>query len=159
MWTGIINEHICLMDQSISNVCIIHNNHFKGIDDAVWKNFLVRELDCSPFYAIEHKEGICAVVSDDILELFDHTIIHPLFGDYIDMDYDHIASIFRDKDPLDHWSEIKGMVSVTDHRVLRFILEKNIPIEKFIRHELATTGFDEKGTWCGIDKSKEIWLK
>jgi len=144
------------MDTTIDNVCVIHENHFKAIDDAVWKNFSVRKLNCAPFYAIEHK--CCAVVSDNILELFDLAVIHPLFEDYLNMDYDHISLIAQDDNPLTHWEEIKGMFSSLDGEILRFILAKKIPLEKFIRHELASRGHDENHQWCGIDKAKEIWL-
>ena len=79
--------------------------------------------------------------------------------DYGDMSYKHIASIRMDEDPLKHWEEIRGMVSVIKGELLRFILEKNIPLNKLIRYELACRGYDKDHKWCGFEKAKEVWLK
>jgi len=64
-----------------------------------------------------------------------------------------------DRDPLRHWEEIRGMVTVIEGELLRFILEKKIPIDKLIRYELAVRGYDKDHKWCGFDKAKEVWLK
>ena len=147
------------MDKKLGDICVFSDSLQKSIDLAVWRNFLITGKNLYPCFVIDGLEDNYACVSKDVLQHFHHQTPHQLPNTYSGMDYNHIASICRDHDPLDHWVEIKGMISVTDHRVLRFILEKKIPIEKFIRHELASTGFDENGVWCGIDKSKEIWLK
>ena len=146
------------MDQELNNVCILHDYRQKALDDAVWKNFLLRQRGCSPFHVVGKTGEMCAVVSDDILEFFDQTIDHPLPEDYADITYDHISLIAQDGDPLNHWSEIKGMFSSTDGEILRFIIAMEVPLEKFIRHELASRGYDKDHNWCGFDKAKEIWL-
>ncbi len=64
-----------------------------------------------------------------------------------------------DEDPLHHFEEIRGMFSVMDGEILRFILEAKIPLEKFIRYELASRGFDKDHKWVGFEKVEEIWLK
>ncbi len=75
------------------------------------------------------------------------------------MDYKHIRQISMDEDPLNHWEEIRGMFSVMDGEILRYILEANIPLEKFIRNELANRGYDKDHQWVGFDKAEQIWLK
>lgn len=51
------------------------------------------------------------------------------------------------------------MFSIADGEVLRFILALNIPLEKFIRYELAARGYDEDHKWVGFPQAKKIWLK
>ena len=64
-----------------------------------------------------------------------------------------------DNDPLPHWENIIGMISVMDGEVLRYLLHSKLPIEKLIRFELAGRGYDENHRWCGFDKANDIWLK
>ena len=96
---------------------------------------------------------------DDILEIMDRAVVNLLLGDYVDMDYDHIDRIALDDDPLKHWSELRGAFSTMDGELLRFILYMKIPLEKCIRHELASRVYDEDHQWVGFDKAKEIWKK
>lgn len=148
------------MGGGISNVAIVHGrNHFKALDDAVYRNFLVRKHEIAPFHAVAFNDEKNLTVSDDILEIMDNVVIHPLFGDYVDMDYDHIDSIAQDDDPLSHWSELRGAFTTMDGELLRFILQMKIPLEKFIRQELAARGHDENHDWVGFEKAREIWLK
>lgn len=75
------------------------------------------------------------------------------------MKYSHIASIAKDEEPLEHWDAIGGMLSTQDGELLRFLIKYKIPLEKFIRFELASWGFDKNYKWCGFNKAAEIWLK
>lgn len=129
----------------------------KAIDFAVWQNFTHR-LEGKQFGAIQSVEGDFFIVSPS----------HPYFigeefeilpTDYSNMDFKEIAAIFTDIEPLAHFEQIKGMVSIMDGEVLRFILKYNVPLEKFIRYELASRGYDENHLWCGFEKAEEIWLK
>ena len=63
------------------------------------------------------------------------------------------------EDPLNHWEEIRGIYSIMDGELLRYILQSKIPLEKFIRFELASRGYDKDYRWCGFEKAEEIWLK
>lgn len=133
------------------------NNLQKAIDEAVWINFRHRTTD--------YRVGVIESTSDGYI------IVHPehstfkgeafeiLPTDYSEMSYKHIASIGMDEDPLKHWEEIRGMVTVIEGELLRFILEKKIPIDKLIRYELSCRGYDKDHKWCGFEKAKEIWLK
>jgi len=129
----------------------------KAMDESLWLNFKHR-VDGKTLGVIESIEGDYIIISPE----------HPTFKDdgfetlpkhYKKMDYDHIKSIYTDVDPLSHWEEIKGMFSVMDGEVLRFILHYNVPLKRFIRYELACRGFDKDHKWCGFDKAKKIWLK
>jgi hypothetical protein len=146
------------MDQRVTNVCLIFENLFLAIDTAVWMNFSVRQRGCEPLYVISGPSNDYAVVSDDVLELFELPITHPLFGDYIPMDYDHIEIIATDPKAPKHWEDIRGMFSGMDGEILRYIIQMDIPLEKFIRYELASRGYDKDHKWCGFDKAREIWL-
>lgn len=75
------------------------------------------------------------------------------------MDYRHILSIFMANAPLEHWTQLIGMLQIQSNEVLRFIIHLNIPLDKFIRFELASNGHDLNGKCCGFEKAKEIWLK
>jgi len=78
--------------------------------------------------------------------------------DYSNMSYEDIGRIAQEFDPLPFWEKIRGMVALIDGETLRYILYAQIPLEKFIRFELAARGFDEKHRWCGFEKAEEIWL-
>ncbi len=64
-----------------------------------------------------------------------------------------------DEDPLPHFEEIRGMFSVLHGEILRYILEVKIPLDKFIRYELANRGYDKDHLWVGFEKAEEIWLE
>ena len=55
--------------------------------------------------------------------------------------------------------EIAGMFSIVHGETLRFILSAHIPLERFIRYELACRGYDKDFLWVGFDKAENIWLK
>ncbi|WP_299884398.1 hypothetical protein [uncultured Lacinutrix sp.] len=75
------------------------------------------------------------------------------------MTYSEIKAIASDSESLEHWEAIRGMISTQDGEILRFILKYQVPLEKFIRYELAARGFDESHHWIGFDKAEKIWLK
>jgi hypothetical protein len=77
----------------------------------------------------------------------------------MEMTYDDIRHIKMQYDPLRHWEDLTGTFSVMDGELLRFVLHTKIPLEKLIRHELASRGYDENHRWIGFDKASEIWLK
>lgn len=124
----------------------------KVIDEAVWINFRHRTTD--------YRVG---VIENRIVHPKDKTFkgehFEKLPEDYSTMTYNDIASIGMDEDPLKHWEEIRGMISVMDGELLRFILAKKVPIDKLIRYELTARGYDKDHKWCGFEKAKEIWLK
>jgi hypothetical protein len=147
------------MDKGISDIAIMHgSNLFKAIDDAVFRNFLVRMNDIQPFYAVSFNDEKNLVISDDFLEIMDRVVINPLFENYSEMDYRHIELIAQDDDPLKHWTNLRSAFSTMDGELLRFILAMNIPLEKFIRYELASRGHDENHKWVGFEKAREIWI-
>lgn len=78
---------------------------------------------------------------------------------YRQIHYLEISEICKDIDPLPHWEDLRGMFSSADGELLRFILEYNVPLEKFIRFELASRGHDKNSQWVGFEKAYEIWLK
>ena len=46
-----------------------------------------------------------------------------------------------------------------DGALLCFVLHTKLPLEKLIRYELASRGYDQNMNWVGFEKAKEIWLK
>ena len=133
------------------------NNLQKALDEALWINFRHRTTDYR-VGVIESVKGGYIIAHPDH-SLFEGEHFEMLPSDYSDMTYKHIASIAMDYDPLKHWEEIRGMVSVMDGEIVRFILDKKVPLEKFIRYELACRGYDKNHKWCGFEKAKKIWLK
>lgn len=147
-------------DEPTCNVCILFQDHDKAIDHAIWLNFRHRQKETQIFHVIDSPSGDPAVVSDDIWESFtDAGFDHSLNDDYTDLSYERIDSISSDSDPLYFWEEIRGMMSVTDIEVLQFILDKKIPLERFIRQELTARGYDDKGMWIGFEEAKKLWQK
>ena len=129
----------------------------KAIDHALWNSFNHRFQGQSYGVVLSSKGDYLVLPTDHVsFEKSDFEIIPK---HYCDMDYKHIKQIAMDDDPLNHWEEILGMFSVLHGEILRFILEAKIPLEKFIRWELASRGYDKNHQWCGFEKAKEIWLK
>ncbi|QTE21102.1 hypothetical protein [Polaribacter cellanae] len=132
-------------------------NKEKAIDFALWQNFKHR-VDGKHFGVIQSVEGDFLIVSPDH-PTFKGEVFETLPDHYAGMEYKHIRNISMDIDPLHHFSEIKGMISVMDGEILRFILKYKIPLEKLIRYELASRGYDENHQWVGFEKAETIWLK
>ncbi len=133
-----------------------HSNKQKALDDVLWLNFEFRTSGDS-FGAVKSKDDY--LVTNKKHRSLSNRTFEVLPKDYSNMDYEHIQQIASDEDPLLHWEEIRGMFSVLDGEILRYILHVKIPLEKFIRHELASRGFDKDHKWCGFEKAEEIWLK
>ncbi len=129
----------------------------KAVDDAVYRNFLNQKSD-EFFHVIKHQNEYM-VVSESMIKYLHDFDVYPLTKDYSHMIYDQIKLIAKDTNPLSHWEELRGMISVTDHDVPRFILEMNIPLEKFIRAELAASGIDNYGKSISFQKAEELWMK
>ncbi len=131
----------------------------KAIDALLWKNFEARNEGV--FYKLFQKQG----KGDFVIQkantpegMYNFYSIWVRRKNYSNMKYEHIREISKDDDPLYHWEEIRGLFSSFDGELLRYILHAKIPLEKFIRYELASRGFDEDHNWCGFEKAKKIWL-
>jgi len=109
------------------------HNKEKAIDHALWLNFKYRIANISFL---------------DILP-----------KDYSNIGYTKLDTLAMDRNPLPHWEKTQGLFSVVDGEILRYVLAMEIPLEKFIRHELAKRGYDENHRWCGFDNARNIWLK
>ncbi len=129
----------------------------KALDLAVWLNFKHR-LKNEAFGAIAGIGGKYLVAPTDHPS-FEGEKFNKLPKTYRKMGYDHIQEIAMDDDPLPFWETIRSMVSTVDGEVLRFVLNYHIPLEKFIRFELATRGYDMDNRWCRFEKANKIWLK
>ncbi|MEP0264178.1 hypothetical protein [Dokdonia sp.] len=136
---------------------IRHQKKDKAFDNALWLNFEHRTTDkeYGVMQSIEH---------DYLVILADHpTFVGEAFevlpDNYASLCYDRIAEIFADRNPLWFWEELKGLFSSTNGEILRFVLAHHIPLEKFIRYELASRGYDNNQHWIGFTNAKKIWLK
>jgi len=128
----------------------------KAIDKALWLNFEYR-IKNKTFGVIQSaKSDYLVVLKNNIM--FEGGVFEKLPNNYLKLSYQNIQIIAMDDDPLNHWEEIRGMLSVLDGELLRYILHTKIPLEKFIRFELASRGFDKDHKWCGFEKAKEIWF-
>ncbi|MDG5490625.1 hypothetical protein [Psychroserpens sp. SPM9] len=128
----------------------------KACDHALWLNFKHR-VDGKTFGVIQSIEGdyLVSEINHPSLKGEDFEVLP---RDYSNMTYNHIRHIGMDENPLAHFEEIKGMFSTIHGEILRFILSHKIPLEKFIRYELASRGHDENHRGVGFEKSQEIWL-
>jgi len=136
---------------------IRHQNKNKAIDHALWLNFENRTTD--------KVYGVIQSIEYDYLVI---PINHPsvrgetfevLPDTYATMDYDRIAEISADVNPLWFWEELKGMFATANGELLRYLLVYDIPLEKLIRYELSARGYDKEHRWVGFDKAKKIWLE
>ncbi|WP_299223853.1 hypothetical protein [uncultured Psychroserpens sp.] len=130
----------------------------KAIHHALWLNFKYRIAKIK-FGVIHGPENNWAVLEEATSLELEMPFLKILPKDYSKMDYDMIRHIKMDSDPLPHLENILGIFSSIDGELLRFILQTEMPIDRIIRHELASRGFDENHRWCGFDRAQEIWLK
>lgn len=130
----------------------------KAIDHALWLNFMYRIADIT-FGVVHGPENDWAVCEQATAKEMELSFLNVMPEDHSKMSYRDIRHIKMDRDPLPHWQFITGMFSVVNGEILRYILYSKIPIEKFIRYELASRGYDKNHRWCGFDKAEEIWLK
>lgn len=131
-------------------------NKLKAQDRALWLNFEHRLTHKRYIVVSSFKSGYF-VVPNGYASSEDEQI-EELPNGYSGMTYTHIQLIGMDVEPLNHWEEIKGMFSVMHGEILRFLLAYNVPLEKFIRMELANRGYDKDHLWVGFEKAREIWI-
>ncbi|MCI2229942.1 hypothetical protein MC378_12260 [Polaribacter sp. MSW13] len=132
-------------------------NKQKAIDVALWRNFKHR-VGGEKVGVIQSIEGDFIIIPPSHPTFKDEEF-ETLPADYSQMDYKHIRNMYTDVEILPHWEEIKGAFSNMDGELLRFILAHNIPIEKFIRYELACRGFNANHQWVGFKEAEKFWLK
>ena len=128
----------------------------KAVDSALWLTFKYRMAE-----RVFGVKWLRKTNEHQVVELENrkrHSLLN-FPGNYMHLHYPEISDIYLDKDPLPNWEELRGMLTTTDGEVLRFILEYKIQLEKFIRFELATRGYDQNEQWVGFEKAYEIWLK
>ncbi|NND76995.1 MAG: hypothetical protein HKN39_02285 [Flavobacteriales bacterium] len=147
------------MEKEHKSFCVFEKDPEKAIDMAVYGNFTSRNLTPNNFSVINGPEDDYAIVNTQMLSTLDNPIIHKLHKDYSEMEFKHIEAIFTDTDPLPHWESIKGIFATQNGEILRFLLAMNIPIEKFIRYELASRGHDKDHKWCGFEQARKVWLE
>lgn len=142
---------------------LVFTDKQKAIDFALWSNFMVSLKSDRP-----KPQDSFALVQSSPGEYRLKPLTYPyqkdenrvdLPKDYADMTYDHIRGICSDESPIPHFEELAGLFSNVDGALLRFILEKKIPLEKLIRFELASRGHDLRMKWCSFKKAEEIWLE
>ncbi|REE80693.1 hypothetical protein BX611_2345 [Lutibacter oceani] len=142
----------------MENYINIYADKEKAIHCAIWLNFKHRSE--GKIYGVIHgPDDGWACVEKEISEEMEIPFLDILPIDLSDISFDEIKKIKTDETIFAHWEIISGMLSITDGEVLRFILHTKLPLEKFIRYELASRGFDEYHKWCGFDNAEKIWLK
>tara|TARA_R110000850_G_scaffold254614_1_gene380250 strand:- start:135194 stop:135625 length:432 start_codon:yes stop_codon:yes gene_type:complete len=130
----------------------------KAIDHAMWLNFKYR-IARIVFGVIHGPENNWAVCEEATAQEMETSFLDSVPNNHSDMSYTTIRHIWMDNEALPHWESIIGIFSTTDGEILRYLLHAKIPLEKFIRFELASRGYDENHRWCGFEKAGEIWLK
>tara|TARA_R110002051_G_scaffold181774_1_gene251307 strand:- start:81282 stop:81722 length:441 start_codon:yes stop_codon:yes gene_type:complete len=130
----------------------------KAIHHCLWLNFKYR-ITKIKFGVIHGPDNDWAVVEEATANEMEMPFLEILPNDYADMSYEDIRLLQMDKDPLPHMEKLLGEVATIDGEILRWILFYKIPLEKLIRFELGSRGYDENHRWCGFSKSYEVWLK
>jgi hypothetical protein len=133
-----------------------HPSLQRAIDIALWMNFKYR-IDERSYGVIQDKKAHWYNVVETKGRRKSSLI--PIPNDYCEMTYEQIEAIRTIVNPLHHWEEMIGLFSSTHGEILRFILAGKIPLEKLIRYELATRGYDQNNQRVGFDKATKIWLK
>lgn len=139
------------------NILEFYSNLDKARDRALWLEFEHRNVP-KQFVVFDGPEDNYAVADLQTAEEMD--ITHQYYSlpeNYQHLSYRDLKGIAGDPEMLSHWESILGKFSVMEGELLRFILEYQIPLEKIIRHELGSRGFDRNNQWVGFEKSREIW--
>lgn len=139
------------------NFLDVFDDQQKAIDHAMWLNFKYR-IAGIVFGVIHGPEDNWAVCEQATASEMGMTFLDILPKDYSELSYKQLDTIRQDEEPLPIWSALVGLVSTADGEILRFILENKIPLDKLIRHELASRGYDKNHRWCGFERAREIWL-
>lgn len=131
-------------------------NRSSAIDHASWENFIrgeklftVIEKHHSHYVALELPHGFKR--QKGVVKIPDTY--------YENLDFEHIRNVYKDRDPSIIMESIKGAFSTMSNQELLFILTKKIPIEKFIKMELANRGFNHHNEWVGFKEAERIWCK
>ena len=129
----------------------------RAIDKALWLNFKHRTKNANfkVLYSLEDH----FLITIPERSIFDKDDFVDLPEDYSKMTYEHIRGIASDQNPLEHWEDIKGTFAIMDGELLRYILHYKVPLEKFMRWELAARGYDKDHKWVGFEKAETIWLE
>lgn len=136
----------------------LFNDRQKAIDHALWFNFKYR-IAGIVFGVLHGPDNNWAVCEEATANEMEMEFLDILPKGYSKITYDDIRHFRMDRSPLPHWEAITGMFSVADGEILRYLLHAKIPLEKFIRDELAGRGYDKDHRWCGFDRAREIWLE
>ena len=140
------------------NYLDIFHTQQKAIDHCLWLNFKYRIAGIR-FGVINGSDNSFAVCEEATADEMGMVFLDILPKDYSQLSYKELDAIRQDQELLPFWESIVGMVSVVDGEILRFILHNKIPIDRIIRHELASRGYDENHRWCGFDMARKIWLE
>jgi len=135
-----------------------HNDLQKAIDLALWLNFIGQRENRS-FKVVQLPNNQYSV--EQILEptKVNNSPSIPLIDSYQSISYSQILDLKKQEDPLAHWEEIIGLFSSANGSLLRFILHYKIPLERLIRVELASRGYDANYNWLGFEKAKQHWFE
>ena len=132
-----------------------HGSLQRAMDIALWMDFKYR-LQKISYVVIQDKKTKLYQVVHQMGRTKSSYLEKP--ENYTQMSYDHIREISSQVEPLNHWEEIRGLFSNCNGELLRFILAYRVPLEKFLRYELACRGYDQNKKWVGFDKAMDIWL-
>lgn len=133
-----------------------HPSLQRAIDIAMWMNFTHR-IDKKVYGVIKDKKAKWYDVVLTQGRRKSSFVVLP--ENYADMTYSQIEAIRTIVNPLPHWESLMGMFSTCDGELLRFMLAYHVPLDRIIRYELASRGYDENLLWVGYDKARKIWLK
>ena len=138
--------------------CVFLDDKDKAIDIALFANFKARLVQPHEYSVIEGPDDNYAVVNRKQIDSLTQPEYIKLPAHYLKLTFNQLQKIKQDVEPVPHWETIVGIFSSQDGEILRFILDKKIPLDKFIRLELAARGHDKDHTWVGFDKAYEQWI-
>ena len=140
------------------NYLDIFTSKNKAIHHALWMNFKYRvaKIISGVIHGPDDNFAVCEQATADEMEM---SFLDILPEDYSDISYEEIQELRSEVDPPKPWEELNGLFSSADGEILRYIVKMKIPLEKLIRYELASRGYNEDHRFCGFEKAKEIWLK
>lgn len=131
-------------------------NREDAIQYAIWLNFKYR-LGNTSFGVIQIDQEEYRIIDKVDAKEAELNFTEHLPDNYEMLTFDQIELI-RESNVLPHFENLKEFTSNLDIELLMFLTLKNFPMEKWLRYELASRGYDENLIYIGDRQARKKWI-
>ena len=136
--------------------------HFYSLKEAqffaLYKSF-VHRLREEIFVAIPSYKGQYTVVlKADALER-GCTVYEPAPDHFTKLSIQEIEDLIIEENPIEPFRELNNALSIISPEILSFMIQKNLPLEKFVQMYLVIKGYNKLGQMVDYDVAKMDWTE